>query len=32
MTIEQVENMDIEWFDFILTLMEEKEHQSKTKP
>lgn len=32
MTIEQVENMDIEWFDFILTLMAEKEHQSKTKP
>lgn len=31
MSIEQVENMDIVWFDFILTLMAEKEHQSKTK-
>lgn len=31
MSIEQVENMDTEWFDFILTLMTEKAHQNKTK-
>lgn len=31
MNIEQVENMDTDWFDFILTLMEERAHQSKMK-